>query len=173
MMAGAVCGMWTGSALAAPMSNWDAGRGASDGGKRSGWVTGAGSDSWESSGDVGGLSPGRRYGGCFASSPFPPWLPGRSASPARRRGVPGLEPPRFASPAGTCEQCAFKTSGRAVVSPSLPLIVACFSAVLSSHIRRLAAGAVRTASACPRTAAGDGQRPGLRSSVPGAAALCA
>lgn len=43
----------------------------------------------------------------------------------------------FTSPTGTCEQCAFKTSRRAIVSPSLLLIVACFSAMLSSHIRRL------------------------------------
>lgn len=36
------------------------------------------------------------------------------------------EPWAFASPTGTREQCAFKTSRRAIVSPSLPLIVACF-----------------------------------------------
>lgn len=49
----------------------------------------------------------------------------------------GLDLWAFASPTGTCEQCAFKTSRRAIVSPSLLLIVACFSAMLSSHIRSL------------------------------------
>lgn len=75
----------------------------------------------------------------------------------------GWELQASASPAGSCEQCAFKTSRRAIVSPSLLLIVACFSAMLSSHIRSLwergssaealwlsAVCAGRTVCACPR-----------------------
>lgn len=82
----------------------------------------------------------------------------------------------FASSTGTCEQCAFKTSRRAIVSPSLLLIVACFQPCFPVTF----AGCereqrCRSPAQCPRDSAGPpgecclqvmGQSPG-----PGAAAL--
>lgn len=86
--------------------------------------------------------------------------------------TPGLKLRAFASSTGTCEQCAFKTSRRAVVSPSLLLIVACFQPCFPVTF----AGCereqrCRSPSVCPRVPsagraalrpapAGDGAAPG-------------
>lgn len=71
----------------------------------------------------------------------------------------------FSSPASTCEQCAFKTSRRAIVSPSLLLIVACFQPCFpvtfaGCEREQRCRSPARRGCARPVVPAGDGAAPG-------------
>lgn len=167
-MAGAVWDL-----VVCPMSGWDAGGGARDRGWQPGWAAGARLDCQDSGGGVSGLTPSPWWrDSCWllplSLTPAVLSLPD-SSSLGSWAACGGLRAATdlwaFSSPASTCEQCAFKTSRRAIVSPSLLLIVACFQPCFpvtfaGCEREQRCRSPARRGCARPVVPAGDGAAPG-------------